>query len=233
VVPELSTQRVLTMERVEGIGWAGAVAADSAARDRWGEVIYRFRAGSAHELGLACAGQAGEGDHVCHDDGAVTFLGFRRVRRVGHEDVAALRDQTRVAGERRAEGLIELHRLQCGTVPDQDPGRLSAWHREMTRSLTGPQPFTCTTEWADAVAEACLAVNRPCGATERPLPAGPGCLFTIDVDTGTAALLGALGATADWRAIRGERDRGGPPGTPLGKLESAWKAARMGDTDDH
>jgi predicted unusual protein kinase regulating ubiquinone biosynthesis (AarF/ABC1/UbiB family) len=233
VVPELSTQRVLTMERVDGIGWAAAVRSDAAARDRWGEAIYRFRAGSAHEVGMACADPGGQGNHVCHDDGAVTFLGFRRVRHVGPEDVAALRRQTRVAVERGADGLVELHRRQCGTVPDTDQERLSAWHREMTRSLTGPQPVTCTTEWADAVAEAGLSANWPCGATARPLSAGPGCLFTIDVDTGTAALLGALGATADWSAIRRERDCDGPPATPLGRLEAAWKAARMGETDDH
>jgi predicted unusual protein kinase regulating ubiquinone biosynthesis (AarF/ABC1/UbiB family) len=146
VVPELSTQRVLTMERVDGIGWAEALRSGGAAKDRWGEVIYRFRAGSARELGKAGADPGGQGNHVFHEDGAVTFLGFHGVRRVESEEVTAR---------------------------------------------------------------------------------------TIDVDTGTASLLGALGATADWHAIRREWDCGGPPATPMGKLESAWKAARTGETDVH
>lgn len=144
VVPELSTQRVLTMARADGIGWADAVRSDAAARDHWGEVIYRFRTGSAHELGMTCADHSGHGNHVFHDDGTVTFLGFGRVRRVGAADES-----------------------------------------------------------------------------------------TVDVETGTLALLDALGATADWSAIRRERDGGDPPATVLGKLELAWKAARMGETDDH
>jgi predicted unusual protein kinase regulating ubiquinone biosynthesis (AarF/ABC1/UbiB family) len=233
VVPELSTQRVLTMERVDGIGWAEALRSGGAAKDRWGEAIYRFRAGSARGLGKAGADPGGQGNHVFHDDGAVTFLGFQGVRRLGPEEVTALRDQTRAVVAQGADGLSELHRQQCGSVPNPDPERLSTWHREMTRPLTGPQPFTCTPAWADAVAEAGLPANWPCGATAQPPPAGPGCLFTIDADTGTASLLGALGATADWHAIRREWDCGGPPATPLGKLESAWTAARTGETDVH
>src|SRR5262245_43253027 len=36
VVPELSTQRVLTMERVDGLGWAEALRSEGAAKNHWG-----------------------------------------------------------------------------------------------------------------------------------------------------------------------------------------------------
>ena len=50
-------------------------------------------------------------------------------------------------------------------------------------------------------------------------------LFAGDVETGLAAVLGVLRAGVDWDAVRAEREPGGEPATPLGKLESAWQAA--------
>lgn len=231
VVPELCTERVLTMERADGLDWTQALRSDQAAKDRWGEVLYRFRAGSVRRFGQCSADPGSPGNYLFHEDGGVTFLGFERVRRFAPDEVAALQSQARAVAEQDAHGLSRLHRQQCGPAADPDPERLSAWHHDMLRLLTGPGAFTCTPDWADAVALASLPVNWPCGAAKQARPAGTGCLFAMDIDTGIASLLGALRATADWNAIREEWDGGGPPATPLGKLESAWQAARTEDLD--
>jgi predicted unusual protein kinase regulating ubiquinone biosynthesis (AarF/ABC1/UbiB family) len=231
VVPELSAQRMLTMERVDGLGLDQARQADAATRDTWGEVIYRFHAGGARRLGQSIV-ECDPGNYLFHPDGEVSFLGFGRTRRFAREQIEALRQQARAAVEHNAEDLRRLHWEHCGPGPDIEPERLSGWHHRILRPLTGPQPFTCTPEWAAGVAEARLPANRPCGATTRALSAEPGCRFANDIDTGMAALLGALHASADWNAIRAEWDCGGPPATPLGKLESAWEAARTGDHHD-
>ena len=49
VVPERSTQRVLTTEWVDGLAWADFLAtADRPARQRAGEILFRFAQGSIH-----------------------------------------------------------------------------------------------------------------------------------------------------------------------------------------
>jgi len=76
VVPQLSTRRVLTMDLVEGMRWPQALQEDQQLRDRWGEVIYRFVLGSLRMVRLFHA-DPHPGNFLFHEDGAVTFLGFR------------------------------------------------------------------------------------------------------------------------------------------------------------
>ena len=52
VLPELSTGRVLTMERSDGLRWSQAQDAGQDLKDQWGEAIYRFTLGSLRRLGM-------------------------------------------------------------------------------------------------------------------------------------------------------------------------------------
>ena len=81
VVDELSTQRVLTTEWVDGIAWADFLAtADPARRQRAGEVIFRFAQDSIHRLGVF-NGDPHPGNYRFLPDGRVTFLDFGLVKR--------------------------------------------------------------------------------------------------------------------------------------------------------
>jgi predicted unusual protein kinase regulating ubiquinone biosynthesis (AarF/ABC1/UbiB family) len=140
VVPELSTQRVLTMDLADGLSWAEALQARDALKDKWAEAIYRFSVGSRRTLRLLHA-DSHPGNYLFHEDGSVTFLDFGFVKRFRPEQIAT------------------------------------------------------------------------------------------HLDTGTASLLGALRATAEWNAIREEWDCGGPPATPLGELDFTWRAARTEESN--
>ena len=81
VVDELSTQRVLTTEWVDGLAWADFLAtADPAQRQRAGEVLFRFAQGSIHRLGVF-NGDPHPGNYRFLPDGRVAFLDFGLVKR--------------------------------------------------------------------------------------------------------------------------------------------------------
>lgn len=98
VVPALSARGVLTTDRAEGLGWARALQADDAMRDRWGEVIYRFCVGSVPRCGF-CSADPDPGNYLFHADGGVSFLGFKAVSRLGPGPVEAV--------QRRAQAVAE------------------------------------------------------------------------------------------------------------------------------
>jgi len=232
VVAELSSQRVLTMDFAEGLSWAEALQARDALKDKWGEAIYRFSVGSMRTLRLLNA-DSHPGNYLFHEDGGVTFLDFGFVKRFRPEQIAALQRQVQAVVDHDAKELLRLYAQECAMKPgtEMDQRGLYAWHSKMLRPLTGPQPFTCTPEWAAAVLQSDLSVGRPCGrAVDKPSPESD-CLFLTHIDVGMASLLGALRATAAWNAIREEWDCGGPPATPLGELDFAWRAARTEESN--
>src|SRR5437763_7242433 len=81
VFPELSTDRVLTMEMIHGRRWNDTADADQALRDRWGEIAFRFFIGSIARFGIFNA-DPHPGNYLFHDDGTVTFLDFGCVKRL-------------------------------------------------------------------------------------------------------------------------------------------------------
>src|SRR2546421_6646360 len=84
VFPELSSDRVLTMEMVHGRRWRETADVDQSLRDRWGEVVYRFFFGSIARFGMFNA-DPHPGNYLFHDDGTVTFLDFGCVKQLSPE----------------------------------------------------------------------------------------------------------------------------------------------------
>ena len=50
MIDELSADRVLTQELVQGKSWSDALAADQELRNSWAEAIHRFTYGSYHHF---------------------------------------------------------------------------------------------------------------------------------------------------------------------------------------
>src|SRR5205807_7122169 len=81
VFPELSSDRVLTMQMVHGRRWPASGEVDQELPDRWGEAINRFFFGSIARFGVFNA-DPHPGNYLFHDDGTVTFLDFGCVKRL-------------------------------------------------------------------------------------------------------------------------------------------------------
>ncbi|MEY2959062.1 MAG: hypothetical protein RLZZ01_1630, partial [Actinomycetota bacterium] len=91
LVPELSSEHVLTAEWVEGMSFDEFVhQASQDTRQRAGEVIWRFAQMSIHRLGMF-NGDPHPGNYRFHHDGSVTFLDFGLVKRWAPTEWESLR----------------------------------------------------------------------------------------------------------------------------------------------
>jgi predicted unusual protein kinase regulating ubiquinone biosynthesis (AarF/ABC1/UbiB family) len=223
VFPELSSDRVLTMEMVHGRRWTEAVEVDQALRDRWGEVVYRFFFGSIARFGTFNA-DPHPGNYLFHDDGTVTFLDFGCVKRLSPDAQRGFWDLPSATVANDADRLLRAF-IEHGFAAADDPppaDKLLAWSRQNFAPLHLPQPFTFTPEF---VAELLGHMANMDKEVRRHSNVPKDYVFTNRIFVGLYSVLGALRATADWRAIFDE-DVTGEPTTELGRLEADFFAAK-------
>ncbi len=223
VFPELSSDRVLTMELVHGRRWTELDGADQALRDRWGEAIDRFFFGSIARFGMFNA-DPHPGNYLFHDDGSVTFLDFGCVKRMSPLAQRGFWDMPLAAlandAERLAEVLIEQGFFSAEGQPSAE--KMLAWCRPNFAALYQPQPFTFTPEFAAQILGHLVSLDMD---VMRHVTVPRDFVFPNRIYAGLYSILGALRATADWRAIFDE-DVTGQPTTELGRLEADFFAAK-------
>ena len=217
VVPTLSTERVLVMDRRDGLRWTAALEQPQALRDSWGEAIYRFVFGSLYDFGTFNA-DPHPGNYLFHDDGGVTFLDFGCVKRFSPEQVAAMRRiSAAVFADDDADTLFESF-VGLGCIPSTtklEPQRVFDWWAPIWDPGRGaPGPFTFTPEFAAWVLER----NFDAFGEWRDIARGMGIgreskdwTFLTRIQLGLYSVLGALHATGDWRAIHDELRTGEAP----------------------
>src|SRR5205807_922673 len=130
VFPELSTDRVLTMEMVHGRRWTETADVDQALRDRWGEIAHRFFFGSIARLGMFNA-DPHPGNYLFHDDGTVTFLDFGCVKRLSPDAQRGFFDMPAAAIDNDADRLLGVWIEQGFTRAENPPpaDTALAWSR--------------------------------------------------------------------------------------------------------
>jgi predicted unusual protein kinase regulating ubiquinone biosynthesis (AarF/ABC1/UbiB family) len=227
IVPERSTQRVLTSEWVEGMTWATFERrAEEGARQRAAEVLFRFAQGSIHRAGVF-NGDPHPGNYRFDEDGSMTFLDFGLVKRWtpgewdGLEPVldAILGADPVVVADAlvRAGFLAADHRLDPRLVFDYVS---SPYVPYLTDEFTFFPGFT------GEVLGKLIDLDGP----YKPVIASlnmPASFVVLDrVVWGVSALLSKLGARNRWRAILAEYRKDAPPATELGRLEAEWREGR-------
>src|SRR5947208_317396 len=145
VFPELSTDRVLTMEMAHGRRWNEIADVDQALRDRWGEVAFRFFFGSIARFGIFNA-DPHPGNYLFHDDGTVTFLDFGCVKRMSADVQRTFWDLPSAVVADDADRVLRVY-IDAGfsradaTPP---PDKLLAWFQHNFAPFLVQQPFTFT-----------------------------------------------------------------------------------------
>ena len=231
-IPELverySTERVLTTSWVDGQRFDEFVAtASPSAKQRAGEVLFRFAQGSVHRAG-AFNGDPHPGNYRFHADGSVTFLDFGLVKRWAGDEwdrlspcmdaIITLQDPQRLVAEMEAVGFL---RRGHGLSAEDVYAYVSNPYRPyLTDTFTFSPGFV-----AEALSNV-LDVRGPLEHVVRALNMPTSFVILDRVVWGVSSLLGRLGATGPWRAILAEYRHGGPPATELGQLDAAWWAAR-------
>ena len=221
---DLSGPRVLTMELAQGHRWEDAIDADQEMRNGWGEAIDRFFYGTIGRWGLFNA-DPHPGNYLFHDDGTVTFLDFGCVKRFDKRQQAAFFEVADAVLQHDAEWLMRLF-LELGFLNAKDAPsaqELMDFYRPTFAALLAPQPFTFTREFAATTLHLFLDPFGPGQAVNRKLVSPGDFLFTNRIYIGMNSILGALGATANWRAIYDE-GRTGVSASDMGASDIAWFA---------
>jgi predicted unusual protein kinase regulating ubiquinone biosynthesis (AarF/ABC1/UbiB family) len=223
VFPELSSGRVLTMEMVHGRRWTAIGDVDQELRDRWGEAIDRFFFGSIARFGMFNA-DPHPGNYLFHDDGAVTFLDFGCVKRLPPATQRGFFDFAAATIDNDADRLLGIW-IEHGFTRADSPApadKVLAWCRPNFAALHQPQPFTFTPEFVSQLLGHMAGMDKD---VMRHATVPRDFVFTNRIFIGLYSILGALQATADWRAIFQE-DVTGQPTTELGRLEADFFAAK-------
>jgi len=226
VVAASSTQRVLTTEWVEGIGFAEFLAiASPAAKRRAGESIWRFTQHAIHHLG-AFNGDPHPGNYRFTPNGDVTFLDFGLVKRwtPGQweqllptlEAVIVNRDAEELMAAMEAVGFLHSgHGLDAHKVWEY----VSAPY---TPYLT--DTFAYTRDFTKQAMATIIDVKGPHAAVIERLNIPPSFVILDRVVWGVNAILGKLEVEAPWRAMLLEYLHDGPPATAMGEAELAWRS---------
>lgn len=199
VFPELSSDRVLTMEMVHGRRWTEIDDVDQALRDQWGETINRFFFGSIARLGMFNA-DPHPGNYLFHDDGAITFLDFGCVKRLGPAAQRGFWDLPVAAIDNDADRLLQVCIEQRFIRADNPPpaDKLLAWCRQNFAALHQPQPFTFTPQFAAETLGHLVSMDSD---VMRHVTMPRDFLFTNRIFVGLYSILGELQATSDWMAM--------------------------------
>ena len=227
IVDDLSTARVVTSELATGARFTELLTWPQAEKDLAAETIFRFTFRSLYEA-HSFNGDPHPGNYLFHRGGRVTFLDFGLVKYFTPEELAPLVHMVRYLcvdedPEAFRRAMEEAGFLTPGApIPTSQVVEHMAVFYDTVRTR-GPR--TMTPEYASSVARRYFDFRNPLAAYAR-IPRSYVILQRINL--GVFALLGDLGATADWRAIAEEiwPFVQAPPSTAMGEAEVAWRGRR-------
>ncbi|MEX2504797.1 MAG: AarF/ABC1/UbiB kinase family protein [Egicoccus sp.] len=241
IVGDLCRARVLVSERIHGAKFDEVAAtADEQTRQRVGEIVFRYAFGSIGRFRLF-NGDPHPGNYLIEPEGSapdggvrVAFLDYGSVKMFTRERYDSMRTvEESVARAERGDAIAALR--AAGFLPKTvrvDEELVHEWFRLYTRPVVAEQPFTFTPDYAAEVIRSTTDPRSPYSDVLRKLNLPPDYLLLNRIQWGLNSVLGRLGATNDWRAIRDEYvDPDAPPATPLGELDSAWWRERDPEVD--
>ncbi len=227
IIDELSTRRLVTSELADGARFAELANWSQPERDLAAETIYRFTFRSLYDV-HAFNGDPHPGNYLFHGGGRVTFLDFGLVKHFSAEELRPLVDMVRyLCVEQNPEGF-RAGMVDAGFLRPDAPVSTETVVEHMAvfyDTVRQPGPLTITGDYASAVVRRFFDVRSPL-AQWVSVPRSYVILQRINL--GLFAILGELTATANWRGIAEEiwPFIQGPPATPMGEAEAAWRAAR-------
>jgi predicted unusual protein kinase regulating ubiquinone biosynthesis (AarF/ABC1/UbiB family) len=232
----LSARRVLVTEYVEGERFAAVRELGEPARDRYGEIVFRFYFGLLYRHRIAL-GDPHPGNYLLRPDGRVAFLDYGMLRDVDAARVAAERTIARAVREKDApalkSALIAGGYLPADRAQIVDAELALRMMRRATRWYAVPGHRRFRTDDPHRRGRERDHDREPADAGQRADVRDQINQFTLPPDTVlirrmhaiVGVVLGQLRAGADWGAIAAEYLHGEPPATALGEAEAEFRGA--------
>lgn len=226
VIPEASTERVLTMTYVEGLDWTTAQQAEQDLKNAWAEVISRMVTGSYRHANLFHA-DPHPGNYRFGTDGSVGFVDFGCVKRLAEPQRRRIVAMARAAVDGNRAELRALM-VQSGFLTEDSTLTIDEtyqWWAAVLHELLQPQPATYTTEAAERAIRSLIDI-RGADHPVRRMQVPPDFVFFSRLNLSMNAVFTALNATFHTRSLLDDMDGVAPPVTDLGKAHDAWVRQR-------
>lgn len=223
VIRELSGERVLTTEWVDGKPLSSVYDADLATRNRVSEILFRFYSGTPYRLHMY-SGDPHPGNSLVLADGTLAFLDFGLFKRVTAEDAEAELAGLRAGFERDAEAVLRIGH-ERGFVPDFEGTDAEELLRHTVTAgwwYFTDEEVEITSRRVNAVAARFADPRRPeyRFALKQNLPAEHA--FRTRAEAQLSAVIGQLSPRINLHRVAREWVYGDPPATELGRLQLEW-----------
>jgi predicted unusual protein kinase regulating ubiquinone biosynthesis (AarF/ABC1/UbiB family) len=223
VVGSLSRERVMVTELVAGSRFEELKELDAPARNRIGEIVFRFYFGCMYRH-HQFSGDPHPGNFLLLADGRVAFLDFGLYKRLAPELAEYELQIARLGIEGDGEALIaHLHAGGFLATPDRsDPEQILRQFNDVTWWYTQDAEVQLTPEIATQIV---IDMSDPrsrhySAMRHENLP--PDHLFGRRTETLTLAVMGQLRSAGNWHRIAREWIFGDPPVTELGRAEAEF-----------
>ncbi|HEV3475263.1 MAG TPA: AarF/ABC1/UbiB kinase family protein [Actinomycetota bacterium] len=226
-IPELSTKRVLTMERARGLPFSRMKKLPRSERDRLGEILFRFYWGSLQRNGFTSA-DPHPGNYLLMEDGRIAFLDFGLACELDPLLAPNQLGAFLALRDRDPERLFQ-HTVSMGylTRPDKiDAQRLLEYVAFSLAPLADDAEYTFRREFIAERTAAMLDPRNEWWRFIRQLNLPRWAVLVYRLELGLFAVLAQLRATANWHRITMEFYGEGEPSTEMGQLEAKWLEAR-------
>ncbi len=223
VVADYSTKRILTTELADGHRWDEMMEWGQAARDRFGEIIFRFVFRSLYRFG-AFNGDPHPGNYLFHRDGTVTFLDFGLVKHFTADELSMFASMVKAAAvdadPAEFRRIVESAGMLLPGAP-VDTNAVGEYFSLFYDTVREDREMTWTREYANSVVRHTFDRSSPISQYATVPRAF---VFIQRINLGLYALLGELGATGNYRRIAEELWPfvDAEPSTELGRAEAAW-----------
>lgn len=225
-IPALTTSEVLTSEWIEGASFAQASELAQPERDAIGEILFRFVFGSLYRL-RHFNGDPHPGNYKILPGPRVAFLDFGFARRFAASEMAIFEAllRARVLEPDPEAFAAAVH--NAGLLASDTASTEAIWEffAPFYDLVAERGPRRVTPAYASSLVRHTFDRRHPLASALRV----PRSFVVVQrINLGLYALLGALEASADWRAIAEEiwPFVGAEPGTPIGKEEALWRSKR-------
>lgn len=224
VMSDLSHERVLVSELIEGVGFEQLKHSSQTERDRIGEIVFRFFLGCLYRH-KQFSGDPHPGNFLSLPDGRVAFLDFGLFKRM---DPAAVELELACQRAVSEQDALALHKLLAGSgfLPEPekvDPQHLLAYVQDaIWWYTTADEEVELTPEIAT---EVLIESSDPRSSHFREMrhqSMHPEHLFGRRMEMLTLAVLAQLRARANWHRIAREWMYGEDPVTDLGRQEAEF-----------
>ena len=231
VVDELSARRVITTELAPGVRFAEMLTWSQEEKNLAAETIYRFVFGSLYRLS-AFNGDPHPGNYLFEPGGKVTFLDYGLVKRFTHEELQPFEDMIKAMVIDR--DIAEFRRIveEVGLLapnPAFTDEAIGDYFGHFYEFVLDDGELTMTEEYASETVRRFFDTSGEHGEIMRAANVPKSMVIIQRINLGLYAILGQLEATANWRRLAEELWpwTEGPPSTPMGVEEAAWRERRF------